>query len=99
MSNCVIENGNKWWYNVRMESHRLDGPAVEYANGDKKWYANGFRHRLDGPAIEYSDGTNYWYVKGKQLSGPFELLEHGANWRDLVEWMTPREIALCRTPK
>ena len=25
--------------------HRIDGPAVEYTNGDKKWYINGKLHR------------------------------------------------------
>ena len=29
------------WYNDKEKLHRLDGPAIEYANGDKSWYMNG----------------------------------------------------------
>lgn len=54
------------------ELHRLDGPAVEHANGDKSWFQNGERHRIDGPAIENSDGTKSWYQNDKlhRLDGP-----------------------------
>jgi hypothetical protein len=44
--------------------HRLDGPAVEWADGTKGWYVNGLRHRLDGPAIEWADGDKEWWVNG-----------------------------------
>ena len=53
------------WYN---DFHRLDGPAVEYANGYKAWLVEGKYHRLDGPAIEYADGTKEWWVEGKELT-------------------------------
>ena len=46
--------------------HREDGPAVEYANGDKSWYINGKLHREDGPANEYSDGSKSWYINGER---------------------------------
>ena len=45
--------------------HREDGPAVESANGDKKWYLNGKLHREGGPAVEYNDGEKAWYINGK----------------------------------
>ena len=45
--------------------HREDGPAVESANGDKKWYLNGKLHREDGPAVEDTDGYKEWYLNGK----------------------------------
>ena len=48
--------------------HRLDGPAVEYGDGDKFYYVEGKRHRLDGPAIEHTNGDKYYYVEGKKLS-------------------------------
>jgi len=48
--------------------HRLDGPAVEHADGHKAWYVEGKRHRLDGPAVECADGYKTWWVKGKRLS-------------------------------
>ena len=52
--------------------HRLDGPAIEYANGTKSWYQNNQLHRLDGPAIESSDGDKYWYQNDQlhRLDGP-----------------------------
>ena len=44
-------------WSLNGERHRVEGPAVEYANGIKCWYQNGKLHRLEGPAIEYADGT------------------------------------------
>ena len=71
---------NKFYYkdgtasedDVSKELHRVDGPALEYANGDKIWYVNGKRHRLDGPALEYANGDKKWYVDGKlhRVDGP-----------------------------
>jgi len=65
----VYDNGNKAWYQ-NGKRHRLDGPAVEYANGGKGkfWYQNDKLHRLDGPAVEYSDGYKEWFIEGKELS-------------------------------
>ena len=48
--------------------HRENGPAVEYATGDKRWYQNGDLHRTDGPAIEYASGTKRWYINGDHLT-------------------------------
>ena len=60
------------WYNDKDQLHRLDGPAIEGANGYKAWYVEGKCHRLDGPAVEYADGYKAWYVEGKlhRLDGP-----------------------------
>ena len=61
----VFDNGDKRWYQ-NGKLHRLDGPAIEYANGDYKvWYRNDNYHRLDGPAIEYANGDKYWCRNGK----------------------------------
>ena len=30
--------GTHWYLNGNR--HRVDGPAIEYANGDKRWYLN-----------------------------------------------------------
>ena len=56
------------WKNSQQKLHRLDGPAVEYADGDKRWYLNGEYHRVDGPAREFSNGDKYWYLNGKELT-------------------------------
>lgn len=58
--------GNKFWYDENDLSHREDGPAIEFANGNKHWYVHGKRHRDDGPASEISSGCEYWY-KDDQL--------------------------------
>ena len=47
--------------------HREDGPAVEYANGDKSWYQNGLKHRLDGPVVETKNSYKTWYYHGKWI--------------------------------
>jgi hypothetical protein len=39
----VDTNGDKFWYK-NGELHREDGPAVEYYDGTKKWYLNGFNY-------------------------------------------------------
>ena len=52
--------------------HRIDGPAVEYADGDKCWYIDDKSPRTDGPAIEYTNGDKSWYIDGKRhrIDGP-----------------------------
>ena len=77
MSNSVIdEDGDKVWTNDEGLFHRLDGPAIEYANGDKSWYFEGKLHRLNGPAIEYANGDKSWYFEEKRhrIDGP--AVEH-----------------------
>ena len=68
----IDASGTKFWHNERHKCHRLDGPAIEYANGTKLWYVNGLRHRTTGPAIEYANGTKFWYENGllHRLDGP-----------------------------
>jgi len=69
----TVDNyGTKRWYNENDEYHRLDGPAIERANGSKEWRLNGKLHRLDGPAVEYADGRKEWWVNGEyhRLDGP-----------------------------
>ena len=50
----VYSDRAEWFQDGKL--HRLDGPAIEWANGDEHWYQEGKLHRLDGPAIEYADG-------------------------------------------
>jgi hypothetical protein len=57
------------YYNEKGQLHRIDGPAVEYVDGEKQWWVNGKLHR-DGdlPAvIKYEDGKlSYegWFENG-----------------------------------
>jgi len=66
----INEYGDKRYYKDRKMHmlHRLDGPAIECADGYKSWWIDGRPHRLDGPAIEYACGYKAWYVDGKLLS-------------------------------
>ena len=59
------ENGYVEWLNEKCDLHRTDGPAAEYASGDRFWYVNGKYHRTDGPAIEYANGYQEWWENGK----------------------------------
>lgn len=61
----VVSNVRTCWYNEEDKFHRENGPAIEYANGEKQWWINGKFHREDGPAIEYPDGSKYWYKNDK----------------------------------
>jgi len=70
------------WRNEKGQLHRLDGPAIEWANGAKTWYQNGQRHRLDGPAVESASGTMHWFQNGQRhrLDGPAVELANGAKY-------------------
>jgi hypothetical protein len=52
--------------------HRVDGPAIEYADGDKIWYIDGQCHREDGPAVENANGNKWWWVNDRRhrIDGP-----------------------------
>ena len=82
MSNPKIDlAGNKRWCNAGGQLHRLDGPAVEWANGTKSWWVNGQCHRLAGPAYEVANGDKVWLVSGKlhRLDGP--AIEYAAGYK------------------
>ena len=66
----INKYGNKFYYKDKAMTvlHRIDGPAVERADGSKFWYVDGKCHRLDGPAVEWADGYKAWYVDGNELS-------------------------------
>jgi len=54
------------WYNLEGKLHRENGPAVEYINGDKRYYINDKLQREDGPAIEDLNGDKWYYINGKR---------------------------------
>ena len=89
----IDKYGNKFW-RLNGELHRVDGPAIEYADGDKSWYLNGKRHREDGPAIEYSYGTKVWYLNDKRHreDGPaIEYSNGNKSWYLNGVYLTYRE--------
>ena len=61
------EEGNRF-HMLNVKYHRLNGPAIEWADGDKASYVNGKLHRLNGPAIEYANGTKLWCLEGEELT-------------------------------
>jgi hypothetical protein len=64
----INQAGTKTWRNQEGQLYRTDGPAVEYADGTKRWYLNDQLHRTDGPAVEYADGRKMWWVNGRLLT-------------------------------
>ena len=97
----VTVNDNKTieWRNSDGKLHRKDGPAIEYANGNKFWLVNGKLHRKNGPAVERADGTKEWLVNGKRhrkdgpaieyANGDKEWLVNGKLHREdgpAIEW-------------
>ena len=67
----VDANGTKIYKNNKGQLHRLDGPAVEHADGSKEWWVNGkkvtpkdiitnnVQKRFD------EDGYEYWLEQTK----------------------------------
>lgn len=42
----VDDDGNKYWF-LDDKFHRVDGPAIEYADGGKHWFIEGiYYHSL-----------------------------------------------------
>ena len=68
----INEIGTKYWKNHKGQLHRIDGPAIEDADGTKTWYVDGKLHRINGPAAEGYYGYKSWFFNGKRhrLDGP-----------------------------
>lgn len=64
----VNHKGTVEYFNEDHIYHRLDGPAVQAANGYQAWYKDGKYHREGGPAVTYNDGTHAWWIEGKKLT-------------------------------
>ncbi len=61
----IDDNGTIRYYQ-NSSLHRIDGPAILWANGDKEWWQNEKRHRLDGPAILCANGNKAWFQNGQR---------------------------------
>jgi hypothetical protein len=74
----IGSNGTKRWYDKHNRCHRLNGPAVIYADVDMDWCRHGKLHRDDGPArIWPSVGVEDWWKDGE----PYEPSAH-----ELMVW-------------
>ena len=49
-------------------THRDDGPAIIWEDGEMHWYHHGKIHRIDGPAIIRRYDRNEWWWDGRQYS-------------------------------
>lgn len=68
-------------YLIHNQHHRVDGPAIEYANGNQEWYLAGELHRTNGPAVTQYD-CQEWFLEGKRHreDGPAILYPEGEEW-------------------
>ena len=74
--------------------HRVDGPAIEWADGDKSWYLNGKYHRVDGPAIEWEKSSvRHWYLNGEcYIEEQFnKVLKEAKEMCTVLQLTDPRE--------
>lgn len=86
--NVYTDGTTRWYKDAKCTVlHRLNGPAIEYADGSKMWYVDGKLHRTDGPAIEWCDGSKWWYIDSEKLTEA----EHRLRTQPAVE-MTVAEI-------
>ena len=94
--------GHVRYYNKEGQRHRLDGPAVEMANGDKEWWIDGKLHRLDGPAVDWVDEYKAWCQNGKlhRLDGPAREWGDGSKewWLNGKYYKTEKEWEDARCP-
>lgn len=62
------DDGAVEYFNLNGQRHRVNGPAVEWADGTKFWYFEGQLHRVDGPAVEWADDTKEWWFEDQRLT-------------------------------
>jgi hypothetical protein len=70
------------YYNEAGQKHRLDGPALEWSDGDQEWFRHDRRHRLDGPATIWNltPPIKEWWINGFRVN---EQIQEWANERDI----------------
>ena len=79
----VTVNQHATTWKLNGNHHREDGPACEYANGDKVWCLNGKRHREDGPAIERAEGNKFWYINNQLHREDGPAIEYADGTKEL----------------
>jgi hypothetical protein len=62
----INDQGIKKFYE-KGKLHRVDGPAIELADGTTLWFLNGKLHREDGAAIEWAGGAKEWWIDDKEV--------------------------------
>ena len=70
----VNEGIKQWWLNGKL--HREDGPAIEWANGDKYWLLNGKYYAEEEYKEEISKRKNSIHEKLVKIHGKdYKLIE------------------------
>jgi hypothetical protein len=75
----VKDCGITYYYKKGTEIyHRLNGPAIDYGNGQYSYYVNGKQHREGAPAV-FVGGTERWVLNGliHRDNGPAETTVSG----------------------
>ena len=89
MYNLIIKKNSKEW-RLKKKAHRINGPAIEYLNGENWWCKNGFRHRENNlPAIIRKDGNKEYWENGQEYileeNGTKAFIDfHGNLHKDLL---------------
>jgi len=58
----LVDMENDVAHFVNGQYHRVNGPAIELANGGKAYFKNGQRHRDDGPAVDHHNSKPLWFL-------------------------------------
>jgi len=59
----INKYGTKRYKNSKGYYHRLDGPAIEWLNGDKAWYKEGKGHMVQQMNIQMERNIGGYYIK------------------------------------
>jgi hypothetical protein len=79
---CGVDTAN---ITETMDLPVSDGPACEYANGEKYWFQHNKRHRDDGPAIVCANGEKHWYKHGKRHRDDGPAIEWADGYKEYWE--------------
>lgn len=93
------KDGHRVWQNMQGQFHRIDGPAIEYADGSKAWLQHSKYHRVGGPAVEKTNGYQAWYWRGRchRVDGPARTLPTGQKeWWINDKRLSEKEIEKLR---
>jgi hypothetical protein len=99
----IDTDGDKFYFKEKTMNmlHRIDGPAVEGADGHKQWWVDNKLHRLDGPAIISANGSKEWYINNNRhrTDGPaIEWSDGDKSWYVDGEYLSEREFNALTSP-
>ena len=84
----VDEDGTQTWFDEDGLLHRINGPAVLYANGDELWYYRDLLDRLDGPAVTLYDDAGKIQRQEWRQDGDLHREDGPAVEETIVTWVS-----------